>query len=69
MQRVLLYKDLDGWYVHYLLFYPVDVCFVNNVNLFITQWLALDKEAKKLSVETTANQVNILILTTKSYWF
>ena len=24
------------------------------------QWLALDKEAKKLSVETTANQVKIL---------
>jgi hypothetical protein len=28
-----------------------------NTHLFVFQWLALDKEAKKLSVETTANQV------------
>lgn len=31
--------------------------------MFVMQWLALDKEAKKLSVETTPNQVKVLILT------
>jgi hypothetical protein len=33
-------------------------------HVFLVQWLALDKEAKKLSVETTPNQVKYY-----PYWF
>jgi hypothetical protein len=33
------------------------MCSVDHESHASLQWLALDKEAKKLSVETTANQV------------
>jgi hypothetical protein len=37
------------------------ICFVVTNHLLLLQWLALDKEAKKLLVETTANQVKDVI--------
>lgn len=37
------------------------MCSADHESHACLQWLALDKEAKKLSVETTANQVNDII--------
>jgi len=59
---------MGGMYICFVLCRILDILiqsqkfFFLAIHLLLVQWLALDKEAKKLSVETTANQVKDIIL-------